>query len=147
VSVIDKWLNYRHQNDEAATSATSATSTKNHYVGNGLDVAAPLLQAATFHDEAENVATCSSPVATENAITDQALKGNVADVANVAARRKLRADAANTAGKPEVETDGLCCECNRAIDERLPTSWGGRPCHRACGEAAWRRAVAEGRCL
>ena len=47
---------------------------------------------------------------------------------------------------PEDTTAGsICCECGTLIDERLPTSWGGRPCHRACGEAAWRRAVAEGR--
>src|SRR4029077_5269567 len=32
-----------------------------------------------------------------------------------------------------------CCECGTAIAERLATSWGGRPCHRKCGEAAWRR--------
>jgi hypothetical protein len=32
-----------------------------------------------------------------------------------------------------------CCECGAPIAERLATSWGGRPCHRACGEVAWRR--------
>jgi hypothetical protein len=32
-----------------------------------------------------------------------------------------------------------CCECGLPIIERLPTSWGGRLCHRDCGEAAWRR--------
>ena len=49
---------------------------------------------------------------------------------------------------PEATTAGsICCECGTLIDERLPTTWGGRPCHRACGEAAWRRAVAEERCL
>jgi hypothetical protein len=133
--VIDKWLNLHRQNDGAATSATSATSPKNHYVGNGLDVAAPLLQPATFHDEAENVATCSSPVATENAITDQALKGNVADVADVAREENSKEFVANVAGQLGVE----CCECGLPIIERLPTSWGGRPCHRDCGEAAWRR--------
>jgi hypothetical protein len=34
-----------------------------------------------------------------------------------------------------------CCECGLPIDERLQTSWGGKPCHRACGEAAWRREL------
>jgi hypothetical protein len=46
---------------------------------------------------------------------------------------------------PEATTAGsICCECGTLIDERLPTTWGGLACHRACGEAAWRRAVAEG---
>jgi hypothetical protein len=37
----------------------------------------------------------------------------------------------------------VCCECGEVITERLVTSWGGRSCHRACGEAAWRRALSE----
>jgi hypothetical protein len=36
-----------------------------------------------------------------------------------------------------------CCECGEPIYEQLPTSWGGRLVHRACGEAARRRAVTE----
>jgi len=40
-----------------------------------------------------------------------------------------------------------CCECGTAIIEPVATWWGGQPCHRDCGEAAWRRAVAEGRYL
>jgi hypothetical protein len=38
-----------------------------------------------------------------------------------------------------------CCECGAPIDEHLPTSWGGRPCHRACGEAAFEREKARRR--
>jgi hypothetical protein len=35
-----------------------------------------------------------------------------------------------------------CCECGKPINEPLPTSWGGLPCHRECGEAAWAPRVA-----
>jgi hypothetical protein len=46
------------------------------------------------------------------------------------------------------EGDGsVCCECGELIAEPIVTWWGGLACHRACGEAAWRRAVAVGRCL
>jgi hypothetical protein len=33
----------------------------------------------------------------------------------------------------------VCSECGSPIDERLETRWGGERCHRACGEAVWRR--------
>jgi hypothetical protein len=47
---------------------------------------------------------------------------------------------------PEATTAGYeCCECGELIAEPIVTWWGGLACHRACGEAAWRRAVAEGR--
>jgi hypothetical protein len=32
-----------------------------------------------------------------------------------------------------------CCECGAAIIELVVTWWGGRPCHRDCGEAAFRQ--------
>jgi hypothetical protein len=35
----------------------------------------------------------------------------------------------------------MCCECGTAIAEPVVTWWGGRPCHRGCGEAAWRREL------
>jgi hypothetical protein len=42
----------------------------------------------------------------------------------------------------------VCCECGLPIIERLPTSWGGRPCHRDCGEAAFEREKASrGNCM
>ena len=143
MSVIDKWLNLHRQNGEAATSATPATNPNIPCVPNALDVAGGLLQPATFLADAENVATCSKSVATEHALSDQGLKGYVADVADVAGEENSREFVADVADHPRVE----CCECGTLIDERLPTSWGGRPCHGACGEAAWRRAVAEGRYL
>jgi hypothetical protein len=37
-----------------------------------------------------------------------------------------------------------CCICNAIIAERLPTSWGGEPCHRACGETAFDQARTRG---
>jgi hypothetical protein len=52
--------------------------------------------------------------------------------------------AAVTSLFPKQGGGSVCCECGTLIAERLATSWGGRPCHRECGEAAWRRAVAEG---
>lgn len=33
----------------------------------------------------------------------------------------------------------VCCECGAAIIEPAKMWWGGEPCHRECGEAAWRR--------
>jgi len=31
----------------------------------------------------------------------------------------------------------MCCICAASIVERLPASWGGEPCHHACGEVAF----------
>jgi hypothetical protein len=52
----------------------------------------------------------------------------------------------NTASTDARETNGcttsgypICRECGLPIAERLETWWGGERCHRACGEAAWRR--------
>jgi len=44
----------------------------------------------------------------------------------------------------DINDKTLCCICGGAIVERLPTSWGGQPCHRACGEAAFQSAKAAG---
>ena len=67
-------------------------------------------------------------------------------VARLLIEHKPAVMAALTPPFPKERDGSVCCECGTLIDERLPTTWGGRPCHRACGEAAW-RAVAEGRCL
>jgi hypothetical protein len=32
----------------------------------------------------------------------------------------------------------VCCECGGGITGPVTTSWGGRPCHRACGETAYK---------
>jgi TubC N-terminal docking domain len=37
-----------------------------------------------------------------------------------------------------------CCICNATIAERLPTSLGGGPCHRVCGESAFDQARTRG---
>ena len=36
----------------------------------------------------------------------------------------------------------VCCECGYVIIER-EAWWGGDPCHRQCGEDAWRRVWKE----
>jgi hypothetical protein len=36
----------------------------------------------------------------------------------------------------------ICCECGYIIIDR-EAWWGGDPCHRECGEAAWRRVWKE----
>jgi hypothetical protein len=38
----------------------------------------------------------------------------------------------------------LCACCGEPIDERLPTSWGGEPVHRDCGEREFRAEKARG---
>lgn len=146
MSVIDKWLNRRRENDEPATSATTAANPNIPCAPNGLDVAGDLLQAATFRPEPENVAGCSSRVATENPITDQHLKSNVADVANVAADVNSRAQTDSTAGSATIDYRLLpkCCECGQPIAERLETWWGSERVHRACGGAAFQAAKARG---
>jgi hypothetical protein len=56
----------------------------------------------------------------------------------------------NAAGTESYETSGsatvgsstlrsACCECGTAIAGTVNAWWGGQPCHRDCGEAAWRR--------
>jgi len=43
-------------------------------------------------------------------------------------------------GTPPRPQLGLaCCQCGKSITEALPTTWGGLPCHRACGESAFQR--------
>jgi hypothetical protein len=37
-----------------------------------------------------------------------------------------------------------CCICCATVWEPLLTSWGGKPCHRDCGEAAFQAAKAAG---
>jgi hypothetical protein len=44
-----------------------------------------------------------------------------------------------TNGSANIGALPLCCGCLLPIDERLETWWGSERCHRACGEAAWRR--------
>ena len=127
MSVIDKWLNIHRQSAGPATSATNPDMTCN---SNELDVAGHLLRAATFPPD---VATCSSPVATENTIEDQYFKAGVAAVADVATGEKRRAAGRTTVGYP------ICCECRLPIAEQSETWWGGERCHRACGEAAFDR--------
>jgi len=48
-------------------------------------------------------------------------------------------DAAN--GSSPIEH---CCECGLPIADELETWWGTERCHRACGEAAFRREKARG---
>jgi hypothetical protein len=84
VSVIDRWLKPYLQDEEAATLATSATSPDITIDISGMDIADGLLQTATFWGSLGKVADCSNPVATENNPQNQAVGGNVADVADVA---------------------------------------------------------------
>jgi hypothetical protein len=40
--------------------------------------------------------------------------------------------------RPQTARLGIaCCECGRPFTGRVNTWWGGLPCHRACGEAAF----------
>ena len=84
MSVIDRWLKIHRQNLPPATSATTATTPNTPFPVNELDVAGGLLQADTFAPDHENVARCSNSVATENPITRQIVRNNVAVVADVA---------------------------------------------------------------
>jgi hypothetical protein len=84
MSVIDKWLNIHRQNLPPATTATTATTRNTPFPVNELDVAGGLLQVATFAPDHENVARCSNRVATENPLTRQVVKDDIADVAVVA---------------------------------------------------------------
>ena len=44
-----------------------------------------------------------------------------------------------TCGSAAIGPLPVCCDCALPIAERLETWWGSERCHRACGEAAWRR--------
>jgi hypothetical protein len=84
MSVLDKWLNIHRQNDEAATSATSATNAKRSIDNNRMDVASHLRQVATFVPETTDVASLSQPDCDTKSEQDQKLIEAVANVANVA---------------------------------------------------------------
>ena len=49
------------------------------------------------------------------------------------------ADSSDTAGCATVGSRHTCCECGTAIVEPVMTWWGGQPCHRDCGETAFRQ--------
>jgi hypothetical protein len=59
----------------------------------------------------------------------------------VGQQNALDAESYETSGSATVGStlDPICCECGLPITERPETFWGGERCHRACGEAAWRR--------
>ena len=141
MSVIDKWLNVHRENSGSATSATTATNANSTRNPNGLDVATHLLQVATYPPD---VAKCSNLVATNFHNENKVLRGNVAEVANVARVDFPRANVANVAAELAVEGLCVCCECGRPIEEKLETWWGGERCHRGCGEAAFQREKARG---
>jgi hypothetical protein len=66
-------------------------------------------------------------------------------VARLLIEHKPAVMAALTPPFPKERDGSVCCECGMLIDECLPTIWGGLACHRACGEAVWRRVAAQGR--
>jgi hypothetical protein len=43
---------------------------------------------------------------------------------------------------PKEGGGSVCCECGAAITAPVTASWGGQPCHRDCGEAAFEREKA-----
>ena len=139
MSVIDKWLNIHRQNEPPATSATTATNPNTPCCANELHVASDLRHFATNASEQGNVATLSQPVCDNKSEVYQWPNANVADVADVAGGQSREDLGANAKVAYSRRLGLACCECGEPINERLPTTWGGLPCHRECGEAAWHR--------
>jgi hypothetical protein len=124
MSVLDRWLDPARrpsaQDFEPRNPATFATSPKNAgsaKPANELDVADPVLHAATPPD----VATCSSEVATAKGAETQASRGNVADVAG-GPERENRLTQAWRALFEERASRHRCIGRTRAEAERL--AWG-----------------------
>lgn len=161
MSVLDKWLADRSQKARVATSATSATNPNVTCSFNELDVATDLRQGCDKTGQTPDVAILSQPICDRNVNGNQGVAADVADVADVATPATPRFWPTSTVinlsdrtprEPPRValprasslQALSLCCVCGAGVAERLTHWWGGKPCHRACGETAFQEAKDRG---